>query len=573
VGRAFWGLLAVLAAFGVYAPAANASLSVPFISPTSLPAFEAAAGGGDNGTTAGEQPGGFRNVTWTGVALDGTDPGSTVVSPGKVVALSRSRAQPWGLELGPNVAVANDSFASVNQHASGLFAAPRAWAPFNSNVTEFEVVAPGAQTSTPVPALTRGLGVVFLNVQTAGTTIQYYNGQTLLGQVSAPTGTTSFAGLLFSEPVVSRVVITLGTATIFDFDGTTATAGGTDPTTLVAGGDVVLGEPGAGQPTVAATAGQAVSSVLSNFTDTDPNATPADFRAAIDWGDGTRSAGTVAPKSGGGFVVTGSHAYAKAGTYTPKVTVDDFSGSDLATQALVTVAVRPTAMGVVCSPSPVAVSAGTNCVATVADLAGPGAGAPTGVVTFSTATPGAGFGQDGGCVLAATAIPGSSSCVVRFTPGQLPPNQARVSAAYAGDDAHAGAGAAATVGVRAQRCTLRALSRRLGAGGLGVLVTCDARSGVQIAVRALASRHGKSRAFQLRYGTLHSAVVAGRPTVLVVKPDSGVLKVLRSALHHHQRVSLRLTLTASSNATQRTTTTRASAVRVLLTRLGALRLT
>src|SRR5262249_59101232 len=135
----------------------------------------------------------FRRLNWDGVALDGSDPGSTVVASGHVVALSRSRAQPWGMELGPQVAVANDGFRSVNSQAGfPAFTAPNEWALFNTNSTELQIVDPAAQTSTPAAALSRGLGVVFLNVTGPGTTIQYFNGETLLGQVSAPTGTAPF---------------------------------------------------------------------------------------------------------------------------------------------------------------------------------------------------------------------------------------------------------------------------------------------------------------------------------------------------------------------------------------------
>jgi hypothetical protein len=70
------------------------------------------------------------------------------------------------------------------------------------------------------------------------------------------------------------------------------------------------------------------------------------------------------------------------------------------------------------------------------------------------------------------------------------------------------------------------------------------------------------RGLSLPYGSLRSAVMAGRPTVLVVKPATGVLKVLRGALRHRQRVSLKVTLTASSHATSRTTTTRVSALKI-----------
>jgi hypothetical protein len=558
VRRAIRGLVAVVAAFAVAAPAAQASLSVHSSTFTSLPAFEAAIGGADNGTTPGEQAGGLRHLTWDTVALDGSDPGSTAIAPGHVVAVSRSRAQSWGIELGPQVAVADDGFRSVNSHAGfPAFSPPNEWALFNSNSTEMQIVDPASATDTPVPALTRGLGVVFLNVTGPGTTIQYFNDQTPLGLVSAPSGATSFAGMLFDDPVVTRVVITLGSAAMFNLDGS---PGATDP---VAADDVVLAEPGAGQPTVAATAGVPASARLASFSDTDPSARPADFRATIDWGDGVRTLGTIAAASGGGFVVTGDHAYAQAGSYTATVTVNDFSGSELATHASVQVAARPTVTSLACSPASVAVTATTTCTATVSDAGGVGASSPTGSVSFSSTTTGAGFGQDGGCLLAPTAISGVAACAVQFTPGQRLSNQAHLAAVYPGDGAHGASSAAGTVGIRPQRCTLTVLTRRrLRPQGIGVLVTCDARSGVRIAAKAVVARKGRLRAFQLQFGSLRASVGAARPTVLLVKPTRGVLGTLRAALQRHQHVSLRLTLTASSQAVSKQTTTRVSAFRV-----------
>lgn len=560
----------VAALFGA-APVAHASLSVPTGGPavafsgsstsgTSVPTavagFEAAAGGADNGTVAGEQGRGFRHVTWDGIAVDGSDPGSTVIKPGHVVALGRGRLQPWGLQLGPDVAVANDSFASVNPDAAGLFSASIAWAPFNSNQAELHVVAPAGQASTPMPAQTRGLGIVFLNVRSAGTTIRYFNGDIQLGQLSAPAGTTSFAGLLFPNPVVNRVVVTMGTAEIFGLNGTT---GGTNPNALVAGDDVVLAEPAPARPAVAATAGVPVPAVLDTFTESAPGAT---LRATIDWGDGARTAGTIAPGAGGSFVVTGDHAYAQTGSYTALVTVDDFQGASQTTQTDIDVGPRSSAATVACSPSPVAVSATTVCTATVADTGGGPALAPTGSVTFSSPTPAASFPGGSGCMLGPSPTPGTSSCQVRFSPGSLPPGQARLTAAYEGDRAHAGSVATAIVGVRRQRCTLRALTRRLKARGLGVLVTCDARANVQITARATAARRGRLGAVHVQYGSLKAAIAAGRPTVLTIKPGRNVLAVLRAAIHRHQRVALKLALTASSRVTRATTTTRVSAVRI-----------
>lgn len=544
----------MFAALGVSAPAAQAALTVPSTTFTSLPAFEAAAQGADNGTTPGEQGSGFRHFVPSVIAVDGSDPGSAVIPGGHTAAVSGSRLQPWGLGVGPTVAVANDGFESVNSHAG--FSPPNLWAPFNSNTATLQVLAPGAQASAPAPALTRGLGIVF--VGNGGGMIQFFSGDAQVGQVTAPPGGTSFAGVLFRDPVVTRVVVTLGTDKIFGFDGSTVSPGGTDPTALAAGDDVVLAEPGAGRPTLAATAGVPISPVLESFNSAD---SANQITTTIDWGDGARTGGSIAAATGG-FTVSGTHAYAKAGSYTANVTVDDFSGAELTTQALVQVAPRPTATSLACSPAPVTVSAGTVCTATISDIAGPGATAPTGVVTFSTATPGATFAQGGGCLLGPTAVAGVSTCNVRFIPGQLPPGQARLASAYAGDDAHSASNGAAAVGVRAQRCSLKALTRRLRASGLGILVTCDAQSGVEVGVKAQVARRAKFRAFSLTYGTLRSSVTAGRPTVLVIKPGVGVLKSLRAALRHHQRVSLKVTLTASARSTQRTTTTRVSALRI-----------
>ena len=142
--------------------------------------------------------------------------------------------------------------------------------------------------------------------------------------------------------------------------------------------------------------------------------------------------------------------------------------------------------------------------------------------------------------------------------------QARIVAAYGGDDAHVASSGSAIVGVRAQRCMLKALSARLKGhpAVLGVLVNCDARANVTVIGKAVGTRKGRFKPFTLDFGTIRTTVTAGRPTVLVIKPSSSVLSALRAATRRHQRVSLKLTLTASSHATQTTTTTRVAAFRI-----------
>jgi hypothetical protein len=85
---------------------------------------------------------------------------------------------------------------------------------------------------------------------------------------------------------------------------------------------------------------------------------------------------------------------------------------------------------------------------------------------------------------------------------------------------------------------------------------------VSVVGKAVGARKGRFKAFTLDFGTIRTTVTGGRPTVLVIKPSNSVLSALRAASRRHQRVSLKLTLTASSHATRATTTTRVAALRI-----------
>ncbi|HEV3343815.1 MAG TPA: DUF4214 domain-containing protein [Pirellulales bacterium] len=72
--------------------------------------------------------------------------------------------------------------------------------------------------------------------------------------------------------------------------------------------DVVV----ASQPvSIAPTEGTSFSGKVATFTGSDPNGTAADFSAAIVWGDGATTVGTVSGSAAGGYTVSGSHAYAE----------------------------------------------------------------------------------------------------------------------------------------------------------------------------------------------------------------------------------------------------------------------
>jgi hypothetical protein len=104
---------------------------------------------------------------------------------------------------------------------------------------------------------------------------------------------------------------------------------------------------------VAAVAGRAfINVVVAAFTDSDsdPNASPSDFVAAIAWGDGiTTSSTTVIADGQGRFHVLGTHTYVDAGTYTFRVQVTDNGGASATATSTATV----TAHANIEAPSPV----------------------------------------------------------------------------------------------------------------------------------------------------------------------------------------------------------------------------
>jgi PKD repeat protein len=85
------------------------------------------------------------------------------------------------------------------------------------------------------------------------------------------------------------------------------------------------------------TVGQPVSGTLATFTDADPGAAAADYRASIDWGDGSAATPGSVTAQGGGFAVGGTHVYSAAGSYTATVTVTDAGGSRATATASITI--------------------------------------------------------------------------------------------------------------------------------------------------------------------------------------------------------------------------------------------
>src|SRR5262249_35198241 len=128
---------------------------------------------------------------------------------------------------------------------------------------------------------------------------------------------------------------------------------------------------------LAATEQAAFSGVLATFTDADPTATAASFRATVDWGDGTTSSGTIGTGPAG-FTVSGTHTYAEEGNQAVTVTITDVPGNvQVTASSAVAVADAPLALG---NPA-VAAAEGTPFSGVVATLTDGDANATAGDYT------------------------------------------------------------------------------------------------------------------------------------------------------------------------------------------------
>jgi len=147
-------------------------------------------------------------------------------------------------------------------------------------------------------------------------TIDWGDGTTDVGTVSGGGGTFTVSGShSYAEEGSLNASIVLS-------DDAPGTAKGTATTSI----DVADAPLSATAVAITSPEYATFSGLVATFTDADPNGTAADYTATIAWGDGVTSAGTIAA-SGGGFIVSGSHAYGEDGTHTFTATIADAGGS------------------------------------------------------------------------------------------------------------------------------------------------------------------------------------------------------------------------------------------------------
>ncbi len=198
--------------------------------------------GPSNGGTAGEQPTGRREISWDGAGANPfnnkndfpADFFNTNVKSGAVYTTAGTGFR-------------NDStlFAEINPAYAqqfNFFSATKIFTPVGSNKLDqlFQVAG------QPTPAVTRGFGIVFSDVDLPNqTTIQLFaQDGSSLGTYAAPVRSDaaglSFVGVTYDQAIIARVRITLGTGAL-GANVNDVTAGGA--VDLVVLDNVIYGEP------------------------------------------------------------------------------------------------------------------------------------------------------------------------------------------------------------------------------------------------------------------------------------------------------------------------------------------
>ncbi len=186
--------------------------------------YTALIGGGDNGGVPGSAADGFRSITWDALPDELAAPnlyvpdffnqpnepqarGAEISTDGDGLMVSADGDNPTGTPT---------RFANLNPTYSDVFvpfSEERLFSPVGSNVAVLTFFVPG----TDEPAVVRGFGAVYLDIDTDHTAFEYFDiDGNSLGEYGAPVadGDVSFLGLLFNEPVVHSVRITYGTSAL-----------------------------------------------------------------------------------------------------------------------------------------------------------------------------------------------------------------------------------------------------------------------------------------------------------------------------------------------------------------------
>jgi len=167
---------------------------------------------------------GRREINWDGVPDDKAAPndfpadffnsttsprarGILLTTPGTALMVSANANNPTGTL--PHFGNINPTYVDI----FNPFSPERAFSPVGSNIVDLTFFVPGSQT----PALVRGFGAVYLDVDTDHTAFEYFDAAgKSLGTYGVPIADkgVSFLGVAFDSPIVARVKVEYGTVAL-----------------------------------------------------------------------------------------------------------------------------------------------------------------------------------------------------------------------------------------------------------------------------------------------------------------------------------------------------------------------
>jgi len=182
---------------------------------------------------------------------------------------------------------------------------------------------------------------------------------------------------------------------------TTVTVASASGARAVAAGQAVIADAPLSEvtpePDVVVTEGRPFTAAVASFNDANPNAPLSDFRATIDWGDGTApSAGFIVPSGGPGsaFLVGGTHTYADSGVnggngrFAITVNVEDVGGARLNVANVAVVQDVPIAVEARLSPASDSGVSNTDGITNVAQPTFVGTSEPSSTIRLFVTTSG-----------------------------------------------------------------------------------------------------------------------------------------------------------------------------------------
>lgn len=181
--------------------------------------------GADNGGDPTSPGTGRREINWDSLPDDLAAPNDYAADLFNAASAPRARGIVLDTEPGGVLQVSADSdnatntlprFGHLNPAYSDIFktfSAERLFSPVGSNIVDATFFVPGTHT----PALVRGFGAVYTDVDTDHTAFEYFDkAGNSLGQFAVPPSNNglSFLGVAFDEPIVARVRIEYGTVAL-----------------------------------------------------------------------------------------------------------------------------------------------------------------------------------------------------------------------------------------------------------------------------------------------------------------------------------------------------------------------